>query len=556
MVGRALSSYIITQEDIDLLKQRHIQYQIRFEVMNPDGTILDEIEGIIQTGGYSIDANSDVRRTVSLTVAPTRLHPNNMTFGPEGNIWINKTIHLYISVYNPRTKEYKPYSAGFYEYTSVSGTYDNATNSLSLSLNDFMITLNGTKNGEIGALNTTIPAYKENPTTGEIIQHNTIRAAMRSVVNQLGKIDSVYVDEIGEAYAMKRFNPDYLSYRDHHPAWDCIPYDLEFSVGCNVLDIVKALRDLYPNYETFFDPIDNTFICQMIPSMEDDIVTLDNDFFSKVLIRQDSVDVDLTSVRNICEVWGEVIDADFYSDTVVKSGDTYNATISNYTEYKSRDAIALKLPATNNSAAYIKIGSLEAVPILNKETEAAYPAGYFEANVVYVFEIDKEYNSGVTTTKAYLLGHFQVHAMDVLTDGTVGENVTVNGVTVQKYSLRYFQETYNCENVNFTVIPDSPFTVQKLGERLSVKSGDMYEALRSDSAAKQMAIYDNWKNCRLTDSITITTIMIPFLDVNTKVSFKAEGAAAPSEYIISSINHNLDSLTSSISMYRFYPLYN
>lgn len=553
-----MSTYIITQEDIDLLKQRHIQYQIRFEVLNPDGTVLDEIEGIIQSGGYSIDANSDVRRTVSLTVAPTRLHPNNMTFGPEGNIWINKTIHLFISIYNPRTKEYKPYSAGFYEYTSVSGTYDNATNTLSLSLNDFMITLNGTKNGEIGALNTTIPAYKEDPKTGRVISYNTIRDAMKSVLNQLGKIDSVYIDEIGEAQAMKRFNRNYLSYRSKHPTWASVPYDLEFSVGCNVLDIVRGLRDLYPNYETFFDPIDNTFVCQMIPSVEDDIVVLDNDFFSKVLIRQDNVDVDLTTVRNICEVWGEVIEADFYTDTVSVSsaGNTFTATISNYTEYKARDTIAVKLPATNTSSMYLRVNSLATIPVYNKETEAFYPSGYFERNVVYVFEIENEYRGGGTTTKAYLLGHFQVHAMDVLTDGTVGEVVRVNNTSVQKYSQRYFQLMYNCENVNLTVIPDSPFTVQKLGERLSVKSGGTYDAIRSDSNAKQMAIYDNWKNSRLTDSITITTLMIPFIDVNTKVSFKPEGAVAPNEYVVSHVNHNLDSLTSSISMYRFYPLYN
>lgn len=550
-------SYVITQEDIDLLKQRHIKYQIRFEVMNPDGTILDEIDGIIQTGGYTIDANSDVRRTVSLTVSPTRLHPNNMTFGPDGNIWINKTIHLYISVFNARTGEFKNYSAGYYEYTNVSGTFDNATNALSLSLNDFMITLNGTKNGEIGALNTTIPAYKEDPVTGRVIQHNSIRDAIKSVVSQLGKIDSVYVDEIGEAYGLKKFNPDYVNYRNHHPTWDSVPYDLEFSVGCNVLDIVRGLRDLYPNYEAFFDPEDNTFICQMIPSLDEDIVSLDNDFFSDVLIRQDNVDVDMTSIRNICEVWGEVIDADFYTDNVSVSsaGNTFTATIANYTEYKSRDAIAVKLPATNASTMYLRANNLTSIPVYNKETETFYPAGYFERNVVYVFEIDKEYQNGATTTKAYLLGHFQVHAMDVLTDGSVGEVVRVNNISVQKYSLRYFQEMYNCENVNFTVIPESPFTVQKLGERLSVKSGDKYDALRSDDAAKQMAIYDNWKNSRLTDSITITTLLIPFLDVNTKVRFKPEGAAAPREYIVSSISHNLDALTSTINMYRFYPLY-
>ena len=68
-------------------------------------------------------------------------------------------------------------------------------------------------------------------------------------------------------------------------------------------------------------------------------------------------------------------------------------------------------------------------------------------------------------------------------------------------------------------------------------------------------ITENWKNCRLTDNITITTALLPFLDVNKKVSYKRSDSDREHQYIITSVSHDFAGFTTTITMYRFYPLY-
>ena len=556
-----MSTYFITDEDLELITlQNPIKYVARFEVFDANEQIIDEVDGIIEAGDYSISSDSDVRRTVSLTIAPSQLHPHNMIFEEGGNIWLDKTVHLKIGIIDIRTGEVKYYPSGYYEYTDVSGHYDVATNNLTVSLNDFMVLLDGTKNGQIGALSTIIPAYKEDPTTGEVIEHNYIRDAMISTVSQLGKVKECYVEDIGEAFGTERFNKNYEEYRYLHPLWASVPYDLEFGTGTSVLDIVRSLRDLYPNYEAFFDPINyNSFICQQIPSCLGDEPTFYNDFMQYAVISEDT-SVDLTTVKNICEVWGQIIETDFYTEDCEMYNDTeIRCNVAAYEEdYKNNDKVAIMMPETSEAELYININELGKIPVYDRNTEDFYEPHTFEKNHVYVFQIDRSRIEGVTHTKFYYIGSWQVHAIDVLVDGTytAGTHTCSDGTVVKKYSKEYFQDVYNCKTVHLTIYPDSPYTVQKLGELLDVKSGDEYDNITSDYLAEQRAIYENWKNCRLTDYITITTLLVPFYDVNVKVRYKPAREEEERDYIISQISHNFDSLTSTIQMYRFYPLYN
>ena len=105
------------------------------------------------------------------------------------------------------------------------------------------------------------------------------------------------------------------------------------------------------------------------------------------------------------------------------------------------------------------------------------------------------------------------------------------------------------------IVNDSPFTVEKLGEIPDIKTGGEYDNITSDDLAADRAKWENWKNCRLTDNITITTALLPFLDVNKKVSYKRSDSDREHQYIISSVSHDFSSYTTTITMYRFYPLY-
>ena len=542
-----------TNKDLRLLYQPNLEYAIKVEVLE-NNAVIDVLHGIIQGGSSSINADSDIRRTCNFTIIPT--WENDIKVNENGLIWINKDVHLYIGLKDIRTDEYVWYTQGCFVFASCAGNFDIQTNQLSITCNDYMSYLDGTKNGQIGALTTLIPAYEENEETGEVIKHNIIREAVIKTFTQLGRFKNYFVDDIGEYYAMPEHNKDWKKYREENELWNTIPYDLEFSAGCSVLSILQELVNLYPNYEMFFDE-NGTFIVQMIPSCYEDDVVFTNDFLQRILISEDS-STDLLTVRNVCEVWGEVIETDFYTESCTYSGNCYTCTVEGYEEkYYNGDIISIKVPSVNLDGATLNINSFGSIPIMDESTEKPITANRIEsANSVYSFKIKKKRVDGNDVIQAYLLGQWQPHAINVLTNGTVGEDYTsTSGVTAKRYSKEYFKTVYNCESIEFTTIPDSPFTIQKLGEIRDIKQGGEFENITSDSLALARAEYENWKNSRLTDSITITTLLIPFADVNIKVEYKPNDVDEVRQYIIKSVNHNFDNGQSTLQLTRFYPLY-
>lgn len=548
---------IITQEDLLIVLQHSAdpKLKLNMEVLDTNQKVIGTLNCSIQSGSMSINGESDIRRTASFVVQPTLKEKIKLT--ENSLLWLNKDIRMSIGLCNSKTKQYTYYPLGYYVYTDTSGTYDAATDNLSINCADFMKKLDGTKNGQLGSLIIRYPAYKEDEQTGEMIEGHIIREAVIEVLETLAHITNHRIDDMGEDHAFPEYNDHWQQYREQNKLWNYIPYNQEFSAGCSVLSILTAFRDLYPNYEMFFDMESNTFICQLKPVGYEDDVFVDNGFLQRVLISE-STSVDMTTVRNICEVWGQVIEPDYYSEECSYKNNTYSASIDKYEkEYRNRDLIGLKIPEPNQDNAQININRFGAVGIYNEADDKPVKANVLKPNKAYVFRIMKERVDEKEVIKAYLLGERMVHAMNVLTNGKKsGKFVTIyDEGEYELYSEEYFRKRYNCERVEMTVIPNSPFTVEKLGEILDVKTGSEYENITSDDLAADMAYWENWKNCRLTDSITITTALLPFLDVNKKVSYKRSDSDREHQYMISSISHDFAGFTSTITMYRFYPAY-
>ena len=550
---------IITQEDLLIVIQQSAASQtmkLNIEVLDANQKIIGKIECGLVSGNMSINAESDIRRTANFVVQPTLTEHIKLT--ETSLLWLNKDIRISVGLYNPRGKQYKYYSLGYYVYTDTSGVYDATTNNLTVNCADFMKKLDGTKNGQLGALIISYPAYKENEETGEPITYNIIRNAVIETLEKLARITNHRIDDIGEYKAMPEYNDDWQKYRAENAyTWNTIPFDQEFSAGCSVLSILTTFRDLYPNYEMFFDMENNTFVCQLKPMCYEDDIFLDNIFLQRVLISENTA-VDMTTVRNICEVWGQVIDVDFYSEECSYFNNTYSSTIAGYEDgYCNGDVIGLKIPSANQPNAYLNINGFGIIGIYNEANEKPIEANELKSNNVYAFKIKKTRVNNQDIFKAYMLGQYQVHAINVLTNGKKsGQFVTSSdGQEYELYSKEYFQKFYNCERVDMTIIANSPFTVEKLGEIPDVKINGEYENITSDNLAADRAKWENWKNCRLTDNITITTALLPFLDVNKKVSYKRSDSDQEHQYIISSISHDFSNYTTTVTMYRFYPLY-
>lgn len=380
---------IITQEDLLIVLHHSADkcLKLKIEVLDQNQRIIGNLECGIQSGSMSINGESDVRRTANFVIQPTLKEKIKLT--ENSLLWLNKDIRMSVGLFNPRTKQYKYYPLGYYVYTDTSGTYDVTTDSLTINCSDFMKKLDGTKNGQLGSLVISFPAYQEDEETGEVIKYNIIRNAVIKILEQLARITNYRIDDIGEYKALPEYNDDWKQYREENPTWNAIPYDQEFSAGSSILSILTTFRDLYPNYEMFFDMESNTFVCQLKPICYEDDIFIDNSFLKRVLISENT-SVDMTTVRNICEVWGQVIETDFYNEECTYADNIYSSTIEEYEEgYYNGDTIALKIPSVNKEGAKLKINKYEAIPILNEATEEPIKANELKQNEVYAFKIKK-----------------------------------------------------------------------------------------------------------------------------------------------------------------------
>lgn len=676
-------SRIITQEDLRLTYQHVMEIYVKVEVYDRDQTYVDTLDCVMISGTFNMDANSDVRRTASLVLSPIQ-RKVNILIDEDSLIWINKNIVLFVGLKDHRSQEFTFYKLGTFIVMTYDSNYDATTNQLTLNCSDWVAKLDGTKNGELGALITSFPAYKEFysteetggtdchyvqnvsysnriytandasitqyvngdyivlqiPTTnlgddgfrinslprldiidmetgfavrpGVILQgynypfrissgtailtthipiekvidgvplnYYIIRDGVITALTRLGGITDYNVDDIGEFQAMPQYNDDWENYRKENPLWNNIPYDLEFQTGDNVWSILTSFRDLYPNYEMYFDE-DAVFCCNMIPSQINDDIYLTDDYLQSILISE-SYNIDTASVRNVCEVWGAALETDFTAESCTLSGLNYVIDIPEYGDtIFAGDRIAILIEQTNPANAAIQIHTVyteasgqstvsrektfDPLMIYDEMTDSPIEAGLLAVGCMYVFKVktvlisqDDEQESIVPVKRIYLQAEYQPQAIDVLTDGTESEETwtCADGTVVPVWSKEYFADKYGCRinNINFTVDVFSPFTIQKLGEILSVKSGGEFENITSDQRALARAVYENWKMARLIDVVNITTKLCLFMDVNKKVEYRRHDMDETSEYIVTSVSHDFSAGTSTIGMSRFRSLY-
>lgn len=530
--------YIIEQRDKDLILQDSLDYKYKLLVLNHNGHILDELFCVLSVGSYSIDSESDIRRTTSLSLL---LEDTFQSMSIEEKIydWIGLDFQLQIGIYNINEDDYVWYNCGNYLITEGNTSYDTENNTINISLSDYFSKLNGTRNGQIGGAPTiSIPNVDEK---GNMI---TIKQVTENLLKSETDIKRYIIDDIGQFNCMPQNNPDYEQYRKNNPNWNQLPYNLEYEAGCSIGDIFSEIKNLYPNCQMYFD-IDNVFHFNMIPSCEHEPVALDNDFLQQIIVSSDSENTtyNIEDIKNVTEVFGADYEIDRYADTCTSSTNIYTISLSDYNNYSSGDRIAFIPDSANIANMKIRINSLSAIPIYYE-----YTSNYIEKNLLapaatYVLQIKKVNDSYV----AYYLGKYQPHALCVLTDNA----------NDGKYTKSYFAKKYNCDikNISFRVEENSPFTIQRIGEVLDVKTGDEFENINSDLVALENAIYFNKKSTTINDVVTITTKMMPFLDVNLKVSYKKQQDNDAKYYVIKSIEHDTESLLSKITMYRFYPLY-
>lgn len=482
------------------------------------------MESELIDGSITIDANADIRRTCDITF---QVKDRSYLISETSKIWFNKLIRVSYGVKHIRSEEVFWYPIGIYLFNENSYQFDSETNTISVKCLDMMSRLNGVLFGQLGGASSTI-----------IPSGSNIREAMISVIQQLGFVDRYLIDEIGNNLTGDSED-------------NTVPYDLEFDTDSTVYDVVIALRDIYPGYETFFD-LDGTFICQRIPTCKDDPILIDENVLSSELILSESVSNSFDSVHNVTEVWGKENDIDKYVDEVtyrITSSTMYDPSkiiyylnFSNDTSIEDGDIVGFKVPKGDDGRyAYAYIPN----------SSEMYKFCYDNGNQVepYFFVPDKSYlfkfkDANFIFIKTLNISGLQVHSVTI--------ELSDEPTTKEKQS---YKTKYNCENMAFVVNPDSPYAADRIGEKLRVLNGGEYEDIYSDDLALQRAKYENWQTTRLQDGVNLNLITIPWLDVNQKVQYKSQITQLTNQYITKSINLSLSEDTMTLNMSTFYPYY-
>ena len=464
----------ITSNQFRSVMQNIQSRYVRIELLNYQMQTVDLLEGVCTGGSISIDANADIRRTCDLTLV---IDNSSFNVASGGRIWLGRYARVWIGITSLITGEIEYTNCGVYIIDAPSYNYDAATNTLSLSLLDLMAKLTGLRNGYLPGVPVILKA-------GENIREAIIDTLA------LGGFTKYVVEEA--------------------PSPGTIPNDLEFGQGATVYELLAGLRDIYPNYEMYFD-VDNVFYYKPIPTGEDDPVYIDDTLWKEIVISE-AIDVDFQNVKNVIEVYGRTHDPAHFSTETTVSGNTISLTIADVEEYTEDMIYGFTL--TDNpgyTGASLKINSLSSYPIrLSDGTTAAEIVA--EEGVIYFCVQFKG-------TYWNWLGHLQSYG---------------------------YAEDDN---------PDSPFYINStVGPiRLPLFGGE-YENIFSDDLAKQRAIYELWLHTNMNNTVQLQCVPVPWMDVNMKISYTPQRDSTPSEYIIKSVNFGLaPSDNMSINMIKFYP---
>ena len=463
----------ITEQQYRTALQSVQSRYIWLELLNYNFQTVDELSGVAISGSITIDANADVRRTGSI-----ELVVKDSTFEVQsgGKIWLDKYIRVWVGIASLYTGEIERVNCGLYIIDAPSYSYNVNTNVLTLNLFDLMAKLTGIRNGYLKGIPTVIKA-------GE-----SIRKAIIDTLG-LGGFTQYIVDE--------------------PPSPGTVPNDLEFNQGSTIYDVLSGLRDIYPNYEMYFDT-DGIFYYKPIPTGYNEPISADDSLFNHIVISED-LTTDFQNVKNSIEVYGRIHEPAHYSTATSVSGTTISLTIADVSAYT--EDLIYGFTLTDNTGIVnpsLKINSLASYPIKNDDgTPATIQAEAGE--VYYCVQFKGDYWRW--------LGHLQAYG---------------------------FAEDLN---------EQSPFyvggTVGRI--RLPLYDGE-YANCITDDLAQQRAEYELWKHTNLNNSLTLSVIPVYWLDVNILVEYTLKRNNVKNQYLIKSINLGLSPTdTATIKMIQYYP---
>lgn len=298
------------------------------------------------------------------------------------------------------------------------------------------------------------------------------------------------------------------------PSPSVVPNDLTFSQGSTIYSILSALRDIYPSYEMYFDA-DGVFHYSHIPTGANEPIQVDDSLWKEIVLSE-KVDVDFQNIKNYIEVYGRTHDPAYFSSSTTQVGNDITLTIQGMGAYEDGVVYGFTLtnPATFTNIR-IRINSDAYLNVLDDDGGNA--TIYAQTGEIY-YCIQYVANSGGTPYWRWL-GHLQAFAI--------------------------------AQDTN----PNSPYNVNgTLGVIRLPLFGEDYDNCITDYLAQQRASYELYMRTNMQNTLTISAVAVPWLDVNMLVQYTLQRNNETALYITKTISYGFDiDDMMQITMMKYYP---
>ena len=554
-----------SSQDAEIINIPNHVVQYKLELLDANyGTAIDSLTGDATNVTFNIDAGSDIRRTGTLTMLVR--NPDWLTENFEIG-WINKLVRFSIGLqYDAETEppyvdiaktdsamlagkhtDFKWYVLGTMLLTSDSLNYDDKTKELVVSLVDVMAFGTAERGSQIG----TMVRYEHNA---------NIKKALSATLARFFPFKD---------HETTRYDPETGEYTydtiDEFP--DVLPYDLTFGAGAYPYELIAKIVGLFPWYEQFYDA-NGIYHAHQIPMHQEDPCQLyAADINDLIIIEKRSFN--FSKIKNSTEIYGKAIKANYTASTVELSGDTYTlGFITPLSLFEPNKKIGFKATATSPASPKIHValdgtveGEPDTLPLLNSNGEEL-EAGALREGYSYVVRCvattEQDGDDTVIVKKLYLMGQTQIHVL-------VREmNVMPTADEIEADKLRN-----DCMDIRYVVNPDSPYACDRWVQagnvpvRLSIERGEIrqvlydgdYASITTTELGYQRGEYENYLKCRMNTDVELTTILIPFIDVNQKIEYTSPITKETHQYIVKSVNMDVSRFTMTMQLARFYNYY-
>ena len=591
---------IVTQDEYDVAKQRNRRLYIKIDLLNYNFQTVDELSGtVVGNPTFTINADSDIRRTCSFSLVPTDI---SFDIKEGSKIWMDKYVKVFIGIYNNKTKNITYSNQGMYIINNPNINYSAINHIINIQGVDMMAMLNGVRGGNITSITDDLGSSDIVNTLVNIPKGSNVRQQ---------------IIDLMKACNIKKYNISEFPITT--------PYEIKIAKGSTAYDILNEFIKILPNYQMYFD-VEGVFHFQPIPSGKDEEIFIDDDIWTNNLVDYNK-NIDFTQIKNVVEVYGKTHDVSNFADEnhvtilnniyklniptarevrdYLKIGFMTNTalkapsivlTTENYAEGEAvkiiSDTYNLKIPSVIDVKNNIKIGFMTSTALNNpkikiNDNKQAFPIFKSDGKTPPIFKNTLNYyvvrfkeSAGSTTENKQ--GYFELIGYEddvfpILEEDGKTPVVLENKNNKTQYYVVRFKELSTSTNTNKKgyfefmgniqpravakeINPDSPFYIGgELGEIAITLEGGEYDNINTNALAQERANWELYSRCKLKDSITLNCLPIYWIDVNKVVKItlpNKKGTLETNEYIIKTVNTNFGiNGMQSIECMRYYPFY-